>query len=149
MRTRLVAVPAALAAAALLLTGCVDNSSTGGTGSTSAPDASSIEVDEAAVALLPDDVAESGTLIVGIDPTYPPNEFKDADGNPIGWGAERSDRIRLFVTVGNERAAAFYRRIGFAETGHTVPYPPDPTILEREMSRRADTPDRHAQTKRT
>ncbi len=93
MRTRLVAVPAALAAAALLLTGCVDNSSTGGTGSTSAPDASTIEVDEAAVALLPDDVAESGTLIVGIDPTYPPNEFKDADGNPIGWGAELAEAL--------------------------------------------------------
>lgn len=93
MRTRLVAVPAALAAAALLLTGCVDNSSTGGTGSTSAPDASTIEVDEAAVALLPDDVAESGTLVVGIDPTYPPNEFKDADGNPIGWGAELAEAL--------------------------------------------------------
>lgn len=86
MRTRFVAVPAALAAAALLLTGCVDNSSTG-TGSSATPEAS-IAVDEAAVALLPDDVKESGTLVVGIDPTYPPNEFKDADGNPIGWGAE-------------------------------------------------------------
>ncbi|HEU4755351.1 MAG TPA: ABC transporter substrate-binding protein [Agromyces sp.] len=91
MRTRLVAVPAALAAAALLLSGCVDNSSTG-TGSSTAPEAS-IAVDDAAVALLPDDVKESGTLIVGIDPTYPPNEFKDADGNPIGWGAELAEAV--------------------------------------------------------
>ncbi len=86
MRNRLVAVPAVLAAAALMLTGCVDNSSPNpGADAGSAP---AISVDDAAVALLPDDVKESGKLIVGIDPTYPPNEFKDADGNPIGWGAE-------------------------------------------------------------
>ena len=86
MRTRLVAAPALLAAAALLLTGCVDNTSTDA-GSTTAP-TSSITADDAAVALLPADVKDSGKLVVGIDPTYPPNEFKDADGNPIGWGAE-------------------------------------------------------------
>ena len=86
MRTRLVAVPALLAAAALLLTGCVDNTSTNA-GSTPAT-TSDVAVDDAAVALLPAEVKDSGTLIVGIDPTYPPNEFKDADGNPIGWGAE-------------------------------------------------------------
>ena len=90
MRTRLVAVPAVLAASALLLTACVDNSSpNAGTGG----NASSVTVDEAAVAMLPDDVADSGKLIVGIDPTYPPNEFKDADGNPIGWGAELAEAI--------------------------------------------------------
>jgi len=86
MRTRLVAAPALLAAAALLLTGCVDNTSTDA-GSTTAP-TSSITADDAAVALLPAEVKDSGKLVVGIDPTYPPNEFKDADGNPIGWGAE-------------------------------------------------------------
>ena len=86
MRTRLVAAPALLAAAALLLTGCVDNTSTDA-GSSPEP-TSSIAADDAAVALLPADVKDSGKLIVGIDPTYPPNEFKDADGNPIGWGTE-------------------------------------------------------------
>lgn len=91
MRTRFAAVPVALAATAMLLTGCVDNTS-GGAGDSSAP-AASITVDEAAVALLPDDVKESGTLVVGIDPTYPPNEFKDADGNPIGWGAEIAEAL--------------------------------------------------------
>lgn len=91
MRTRFVAVPAVLAASALLLTACVDNTSpnAGSDGGST----SSVTVDEAAVALLPDDVVESGKLIVGIDPTYPPNEFKDADGNPIGWGAELAEAI--------------------------------------------------------
>jgi polar amino acid transport system substrate-binding protein len=110
MRTRLVAVPAAFAAAALLLTGCVDNSSTGGTDSTPAPEAS-IAVDDAAVALLPDDVAESGALIVGIDPTYPPNEFKDADGNPTGWGAELAEAVAAKLGLEVEFSVAKFDNI--------------------------------------
>ncbi|WP_173923733.1 ABC transporter substrate-binding protein [Agromyces sp. Marseille-P2726] len=91
MRTRFVAVPVALTAAALLLTGCVQNNPAG-TDSTSSTQVS-VEVDDAAVALLPDEVKESGTLVVGIDPTYPPNEFKDANGDPIGWGAEIAEAL--------------------------------------------------------
>lgn len=91
MRTPLAAVPAVLAAAAILLTACVDNTSpNAGTGGESAP---AVAVDDAAVALLPADVKDSGKLVVGIDPTYPPNEFKDADGNPIGWGAELAEAL--------------------------------------------------------
>lgn len=81
MRTKY-ALPAIIAAAALLLTGCVDNSSptTPGGGDTPA-----VGVDAAAVALLPDDIKASGKLVIGIDPTYAPNEYKDDAGNPIGW----------------------------------------------------------------
>lgn len=86
------AVPALAAAAVLLLSGCVDNStpSAGGSGESSGP---ALAADEAAVALLPDGVGDNGKLIIGIDPTYAPNEFKDADGNPIGWGAELAEGI--------------------------------------------------------
>jgi len=53
----------------------------------------------------------------------------------IAWGREdkEADQVRLFVTDGNERAAAFYRRIGFVASGDTIPYPHDPEILEHEM----------------
>jgi ribosomal protein S18 acetylase RimI-like enzyme len=44
-----------------------------------------------------------------------------------------AERVRLFVTDSNERAAAFYRRSGFAETGHSLPYPNDPGVREIEM----------------
>jgi polar amino acid transport system substrate-binding protein len=86
------AVPALAAAAVLLLSGCVDNStpSTGGSDEASAP---AIAADDAAVALLPEGVGDDGKLVIGIDPTYAPNEFKDADGNPIGWGAELAEGI--------------------------------------------------------
>jgi RimJ/RimL family protein N-acetyltransferase len=43
------------------------------------------------------------------------------------------DRLRLFVLDVNERAKAFYRRIGFAETGVTMSYPADSTYTELEM----------------
>jgi RimJ/RimL family protein N-acetyltransferase len=53
----------------------------------------------------------------------------------IRWAREDAgaDRIRLFVLDANERAAAFYRRIGFVRTGATMAYPPDPTHTEYEM----------------
>ncbi|SDR70960.1 ABC transporter substrate-binding protein [Microterricola viridarii] len=84
------AVPALAAAAVLLLSGCVDNSSPSTGGNESAP---AIAKDDAAAALLPEGVGANGKLIIGIDPTYAPNEFKDADGNPIGWGAELAEGI--------------------------------------------------------
>ncbi|QTX04041.1 ABC transporter substrate-binding protein [Agromyces archimandritae] len=91
--TRLLAVPAALAAAALLLTGCVDNSAGAGDASEKPAANGSVTVDEAAAALLPDEVAESGKLIVGTDGAYPPNEYKDADGEPTGWGVELAEAL--------------------------------------------------------
>lgn len=47
-----------------------------------------------------------------------------------------ADRIRLFVMQTNDRAAAFYRRIGFVPTGATMAYPPDQTYIEHEMEYR-------------
>jgi ribosomal protein S18 acetylase RimI-like enzyme len=53
----------------------------------------------------------------------------------IDWARHEAhaDRIRLFVTQTNGRAAAFYRRIGFALTGATMAYPPNPDYFENEM----------------
>ncbi|MCU1447198.1 ABC transporter substrate-binding protein [Cryobacterium sp.] len=90
MRARYV-FPALAAAAALMLTGCVDNSTpaTGGSEST----APAIEADDAAAALVPAEVADTGTLVIGTDPTYAPNEFKNEAGDPIGWGIEIANGI--------------------------------------------------------
>ncbi|MFI5958423.1 GNAT family N-acetyltransferase [Cryptosporangium sp. NPDC051539] len=54
----------------------------------------------------------------------------------VDWAFEhlRADVVRLFVLDLNERAKAFYRRLGFTETGHTIRYPPDPTYRELEMA---------------
>jgi len=91
MRVRYV-LPALAAAAALMLTGCVDNS-TPATSGTDAGSTSAVEQDDAATALVPAEVADTGTLVIGTDPTYAPNEFKDEAGNPIGWGIEIASGI--------------------------------------------------------
>ncbi|GAA1809600.1 ABC transporter substrate-binding protein [Agromyces neolithicus] len=117
MQPRSLLLPAALAAAtALLFTGCVDNTS-GGTASEEPTTSTEIGIDEEASALLPDDIAEAGVLIVGTDAAYPPNEFKDADGNPIGWAIELSDAMAARLGVTAEYQIASFDNIIPAVTG--------------------------------
>jgi polar amino acid transport system substrate-binding protein len=86
-------LPALAAVAALMLTGCVDNSAPSAGGSTGNSGASAISKDDAAAKLLPADIAKAGTVNIGTDAAYPPNEYKNESGNPIGWGIEISDGI--------------------------------------------------------
>jgi polar amino acid transport system substrate-binding protein len=115
MRARYV-IPALAAAAALMLTGCVDNSTpaTSGTDSSSAP---TIEKDDAAVALLPAEVADTGTLVIGTDPTYAPNEFKNEAGDPIGWGIEIASGIAAKLGLEPEFQVAKFDNIIPSVTG--------------------------------
>ena len=117
MQPRSLLLPAALAAAtALLFTGCVDNTSGGG--SSEEPSASTeIAEDEAAAALLPDAVAEAGVLIVGTDAAYPPNEFKDASGQPVGWEIELTDAIAATLGITAEYQIATFDNIIPSITG--------------------------------
>ena len=89
MRIKTFVAPFALAAAAaLVLTGCVNNvaaPSKGGDGG------SGVSVDEASVALLPDDIKDAGKLVIGTDANYAPNEYKDPDGKVIGWEIDLID----------------------------------------------------------
>lgn len=89
------ALPALAAAAALVLTGCVNNAETEGPAKTDGGETSSasITADDAAVALLPEDIKKSGELLIGTDAEYPPNEYKDADGNPVGWGVDLAEAV--------------------------------------------------------
>jgi polar amino acid transport system substrate-binding protein len=86
MRARYI-VPALTAVAALVLTGCVDNSTPVDSASPESG-AVSITTDDAAAALVPPEVADRGTLTIGTEPTYAPNEFKNEAGEPIGWDIE-------------------------------------------------------------
>ena len=117
MRARYI-VPAFAAAAVLLLTGCVDNSTT--TDTTPSGDASTIEADAAAVALLPEDIKSAGVLIIGTDAAYPPNEYKDESGAPIGWGIELSNGIAAKLGLDPEYEIASFDTIIPKITGGTV-----------------------------
>jgi len=74
-----------IAATALLLTGCVDNTATNTNTKTNN---GTVSVDSAAQKLVPAAIAKAGVLQVGIDPTYPPNDFKDDAGNIVGWDVD-------------------------------------------------------------
>lgn len=94
MNIRRLLLPAAVAsAAALLFTGCVNNSETEGGGTSSEAPSTSISADDAAVALLPAEVKDSGVLRIGTDAEYPPNEYKDDAGNPVGWGVDLAEAV--------------------------------------------------------
>jgi polar amino acid transport system substrate-binding protein len=75
----------------LALSGCVNNSTPSGPAASGGT--STVTKDAAAAALLPDKIAKAGKIIVGMDPTYPPNEKKDANGQPIGWEVELMDAV--------------------------------------------------------
>jgi polar amino acid transport system substrate-binding protein len=93
------ALPVVAVAAALLLTGCVDNSGTGGSGgsgSTTGADASNpygVKKDDALAKTLPSDIASAGQNTVGVDATYAPNEYKDSSGKPIGWDIDLANAL--------------------------------------------------------
>jgi GNAT superfamily N-acetyltransferase len=84
---------------------------------------------------------ESTAHVVGVYVT-PRWRGTDVAGALLGavleWAREEAGatRVRLFVMTTNNRAAAFYRRIGFVPTGATMAYPPDPTLTEQEMEYR-------------
>lgn len=88
------ALPAMAAAALLTLTGCTN---TEGATNTEKPadggNSTEITVDDAAAALLPAEIKDSGVLTIGTDAEYPPNEYKDDAGNPTGWGVELADAV--------------------------------------------------------
>jgi polar amino acid transport system substrate-binding protein len=92
----------AVTALALALAGCGAGGDGGGAAPPSAPGApasSALPVpakDDALAALVPQNVASDGKLVIGTDASYPPNEFTDTDGSTI---------IGLDVDLGNAVAA--------------------------------------------
>jgi polar amino acid transport system substrate-binding protein len=127
---RLLAAATLLAAGALTLTACVNNTSTPAT-SSAAPAASSAAASaapsqaasgEASAAasgaaaadpasLVPADVAATGKLVIGTDATYPPNEYKDADGNPVGWEIDLADAMAAKLGLKTEYVLAKFDNI--------------------------------------
>jgi polar amino acid transport system substrate-binding protein len=109
MRRKSLVAPLALAAAAaLVLTGCVNNEeapATGGGGG------AGVSVDEASVALLPDDIKEAGKLVIGTDANYAPNEFKDPDGKVIGWEIDLIDAMAAKLGLETEYKASQFDNI--------------------------------------
>ncbi len=94
---------AAVAAAALILTGCANASPS----DSAAPSESAAESAELH-ALLPDDIASAGKIVIGTEAYYPPYGFLDTDGATIlGIEPDLLDAItaRLGITYDLENVA--------------------------------------------
>jgi len=77
---------ATVAALALVLTACGDNSngsSSSGSSKSSEAALPSVSADQALAGKVPDAIAKDGVIKVGSDTTYAPSEFLDADGQTI------------------------------------------------------------------
>lgn len=96
---------------AVALTGCVDNSPSSGAPPASSTPSASATVDTEAAALVPKKIADAGAIVVGVDPTYAPNEYKDANGKPIGWEVELIDAAAARLGLKTEYQAAKFDNI--------------------------------------
>ncbi|MFB9310778.1 polar amino acid transport system substrate-binding protein [Agromyces hippuratus] len=119
MHSRRLLIPTVAAAAVLLLSGCVDNT-TGGDEPNTDSSAPTIAVDEAAAALLPAEIVDSGKLVVGTDAAYPPNEYKDDAGNPIGWDVDLVEALGAKLGLEVEYEIASFDKIIPSITGGTM-----------------------------
>src|SRR4051812_35472796 len=106
LRNRAAHVLAAAVLTSLALAGCTNAAPSAGGNGGSKP-AASVGVDEAAASAVPAQFKKAGGLRVGIDATYAPNEFKDANGKATGWGVELLDAVaaKLGLTTTYEQAS--------------------------------------------
>ncbi|BBX16658.1 ABC transporter substrate-binding protein [Mycolicibacterium duvalii] len=82
---------AAVVAGALALSGCSSNTESSGP-ATETTAANAERVEEIANSV-PAEIRESGTLVVGVNIPYPPNEFKDPDGKLVGFDVDLMNAI--------------------------------------------------------
>ena len=110
------AAAAVAVAGALTLSGCAKSAETGsgtatGTGAAAMPSTAvtAQKVDEIA-ATLPADIRDSGTLTVGVNLPYAPNEFKDADGKIVGFDVDLMNAVAATLGLTTD-----YREADFAK----------------------------------
>lgn len=83
MNTRSLAALALVSSAALAVSGCGSDSLSSNAGQPSSAASSSVKVNEALAAKLPEKVKSAKKIVVGTDASYAPNEFLDADGKTV------------------------------------------------------------------
>ena len=113
-RRPVLAAAALVAASALALSACSSSKSSTptGTSSASAPASSTAPAtDAAAVALLPAAVKSAGKLVVGTDPTYAPNEYKDASGKIVGFDIDLFNAVAAKLGLSTQYVGATFDNI--------------------------------------
>lgn len=96
-----------VAGGALILTGCTNNTEESGP---AVPKVSVDKVDDIA-ATLPEKIAQSGKLVVGVNVPYQPNEYKDADGDIVGFDVDLLDAVGSVLGVKVEYVESAFEKI--------------------------------------
>lgn len=105
------------ASGALIVSGCASNTE-GGSASTETTAATAEKVEEIANSV-PEELKSSGVLIVGTDPTYPPNEYKDPNGAIIGFDIDLMNAIAATLGLKPDYKEAAFDKIIPAIQGGT------------------------------
>lgn len=82
-----------LAVSALVVAGCSNSEDSEGSGPASSSVPVSVAKVDAIAAQVPENIRQSGQLIVGVNVPYQPNEFKDANGNIIGYDVDLMNAV--------------------------------------------------------
>lgn len=97
------------ASGAFALSGCATN--TDSSGPATQTTAASAEKVDAIANTLPEPIKSSGKLIIGTDPSYPPNEFKDPAGKIIGFDVDLMNAIAATLGLTPEYRASLFDKI--------------------------------------
>ncbi|MHC9292865.1 ABC transporter substrate-binding protein [Mycobacterium sp. LTG2003] len=104
------------AGGALAMSGCASN--TDSSGPATETTAATAEKVDAIANTLPEPIKSSGKLVIGTDPTYPPNEFKDPSGKIIGFDVDLMNAIAATLGLTTEyRPSAFDKIIPSVQGG--------------------------------
>ncbi|NNH75994.1 ABC transporter substrate-binding protein [Nocardia uniformis] len=114
-RGRALRAACALAGSALVLTACTSNEES------NAPEVSKVEgiskVDSIA-SQLPEEIGNSGKLVIGVNVPYAPNEFKDSSGKIIGFDVDLMDAVtQVLGLTADYRESDFEKIIPSIEAG--------------------------------
>lgn len=107
------------ATAALVLTGCTTN--TEGAGDTGEPQQEIVvETDAEIAALVPAELRERGTIVIGTNTPYAPNEFKDENGEIVGFDIDVMDAVATVMGLDAEFRESDFEKIIPAIEGGTM-----------------------------
>jgi polar amino acid transport system substrate-binding protein len=113
---------AAVAAGAVILSGCSSNSESSGPSSSSitntaaassgsSPSPSATGIDPAVLALIPAKIKSAGKLVVGVNVPYTPNEYKDASGKIVGFDVDLLDATAAVLGLKTQYTEADFSKI--------------------------------------
>jgi polar amino acid transport system substrate-binding protein len=112
----LVAVTALTAAAAMSLSACSSNSDTSGP---SGKGTWSVSKNASLADTVPSQIKSAGKLVIGVNPPYTPNEYKDANGKVVGFDVDLLDAVAGVLGLKTDYVVADFDKIIPAITAGT------------------------------